>query len=172
MTNDLKIVNCSLKHYALLADLGATTFYEAYKTLHKAEDIKAYNANAYSFEVIKQNLKKPDVLYFVAYTMFKEVGYIKLIKNASAPGVNEAVMELEKIYVLPEFWGSGAGDALMNKAIDVTRQSGFNHLYLGVWQKNERAIAFYKKFGFEVCGTRTFQLGKTLCDDFLMIKAV
>lgn len=170
--NDLRIVNCSLKHYALLADLGATTFYEAYKTLHKPEDISAYNANAYNFEVIKQNLKKPDVLYFVAYNMYKEVGYIKLIKNAKAPNVAQGVMELEKIYVLPEFWGTGAGDALMNKAIDVTRECGFNKLYLGVWQKNERAIAFYKKFGFEVCGTRTFQLGKTLCDDFLMIKAV
>jgi hypothetical protein len=39
---------------------------------------------------------------------------------------------------------------------------------LGVWQENERALAFYKKFGFEIFTTRTFMLGKRQCDDFLL----
>jgi len=170
--SNLNIINCSTKHYALLADLGASTFFEAYKNLHKEEDIKAYNAKAYNFDIIKQHLKNPGILYFVAYNQNKEVGYIKLIKNVVANNITQPVMELEKIYVLPDFYGTGAGDELMNKAIEQTQMHGFNKLFLGVWQKNLRAIAFYRKHGFIEIGTRTFQLGSTLCDDFLMIKDV
>ncbi|MFN4083343.1 MAG: GNAT family N-acetyltransferase [Bacteroidia bacterium] len=168
----LNIITCSHKHYALLADLGSTTFFEAYKNLHKHEDIKQYNDNNYNFDVIKQNLKNSNILYFVAYNNFKEVGYIKLIKNVKVEGIDDVVMELEKIYVLPEFYGTGAGDALMQKAIETTKQNGYDKLYLGVWQENKRAIKFYQKHQFEIFGTRTFQLGSTTCNDFLMVKHV
>lgn len=167
---DVKIIHCGQKHYALLADLCAVTFREAYKDLHKKNDIDAYIKNNYTFEAIKNNLKNPDVIYFVVYGQFYEAGYMKLIKNVKTNLYNEPVLEIEKIYVLPQFYGKGFGQALMDKAIETAEELGYNKLHLGVWQENKRAIRFYEKNGFVVSGTRTFQLGSTLCNDYLMTK--
>ena len=75
---------------------------------------------------------------------------------------------MEKIYVLGSYFGSGAGKVLMQQAIAHSQENGFDTLFLGVWQENERAVSFYKKVGFEVFETRQFQLGERLCDDYMM----
>ena len=56
----------------------------------------------------------------------------------------------------------------MQQAIAHSQENGFDTLFLGVWQENERAVSFYKKVGFEVFETRQFQLGERLCDDYMM----
>jgi diamine N-acetyltransferase len=71
-------------------------------------------------------------------------------------GLDAVAMELEKIYVLPQYWDKKAGAELMKKAIEVTKLNGFKYLYLGVWQENKRALTFYNKFGFVSFNTRTF----------------
>jgi ribosomal protein S18 acetylase RimI-like enzyme len=70
--------------------------------------------------------------------------------------------------VLKDQWGSGAGKMLMDHAIRFAREQGFTCMFLGVWQENKRALRFYEKAGFEIFSTRSFKLGSTLCDDFLL----
>ena len=56
----------------------------------------------------------------------------------------------------------------MNACIEQARAWHADELWLGVWEKNPRAIAFYQKTGLRVVGRQTFQLGRDLQHDFVM----
>ena len=91
------------------------------------------------------------------------------------PDVQRAVhvrpaVELSKMYVLPDNHGSGVSTALMDAALAAAAEWGAGCVWLGVNQKNERAQQFYKKCGFTVNGTRTFQLGAHTESDYVMVR--
>lgn len=163
-----KIVSCHTKHYAALADIGGVTFYDTFRPYHDEANMQAYISKTYSLEKVKENLQLPQIHYYLAYHLGWDQGYIKLIENPQGIDLEGSIMELEKIYLRKEAWGSGLAKQLLDVAIHKAKELGYQWLYLGVWQENERAISFYRKCGFEVFGTRQFQLGSKLCDDYLM----
>ena len=153
----------------ILAQLGAKTFYETFREFHTEEDMQQYIKKAYSVDLMTENLSKENIQYFIAYDEEKSIGYLKLIKNVTHEKLlSKNNIELEKIYVLKEYLDKKFGKELMLQAISFSKQNNFETLFLGVWQENHRAVNFYKKFGFETFTIRTFQLGETLCDDYLM----
>ena len=169
-TQHVKLVPCAEKHVALLAELGATTFEEAFSATHPAKDLQQYIEETYKLEAIKGNLKKNNVQYAVAYFDFQDAGYVKLIKDSSIDGLIGKALELEKIYVRSQFKGKKVGAALMQYVINEAVKQGYSWLSLGVWQENKTAIQFYEKFGFKTISTRKFKLGDMECDDFIMVK--
>ena len=104
------------------------------------------------------------------------VGYAMLIRGiGDDPQVQRAVhvrpaVELSKMYVLPDNHGSGVSTALMDAALAAAAEWGAGCVWLGVNQKNQRAQQFYKKCGFTVNGTRTFQLGGSFEHDYVMVR--
>jgi len=153
----------------ILAELGAKTFYDTFRPFHSEEDMQQYIKKSYSVELISENLLKSSIQYFIAFDEEKPIGYLKLIKDVSHEKLpTQKNIELEKIYVLKEYLDKKVGKKLILKAINYSKQNNFETLFLGVWQENHRAVNFYKKFGFETFTIRTFQLGSTICDDFLM----
>lgn len=153
---------------ALLAKLGSETFYETFRPYNTEQDMQLYIKKAYTEEQIASNLMNPAVHYAILMADDVAIGYVKLLLDANNPKLEGKQIELEKIYVLKDKIGSGAGKQLMDYAINYSIEHGFNVLFLGVWEENKRAVNFYKTAGFEVFDTRTFQLGETICDDFLM----
>lgn len=113
-----------------------------------------------------------------AYTVLKAtegaaiVGYAVLVANdPTNPEVARAVtalptLEVNKLYVRPEH--HGAASALLTAALAHARDRGRAGAWLGVSRRNERAQRFYRKHGFDVVGTRTFQVGTRICDDYVM----
>jgi ribosomal protein S18 acetylase RimI-like enzyme len=79
-------------------------------------------------------------------------------------------MEIVRLYVLPESIGHGIGARLMQECIDTATSRGFETLWLGVWERNGRAIQFYQKWGFEEVGSHIFQLGSDAQTDLIMQK--
>ena len=79
-------------------------------------------------------------------------------------------MELERIYVLRNFWKHKIGAALMMETIQLSKNKNknFDYVWLGVWQQNNRAIDFYLKMGFEIFGTKKFYVGEEENDDYVM----
>jgi ribosomal protein S18 acetylase RimI-like enzyme len=77
-------------------------------------------------------------------------------------------MELERIYSVKEQIGKGVGAELIKASIKEARDKGFDCLWLGVWDKNERAIKFYEKWGFKKVGSHVFMLGKDVQNDLIM----
>jgi ribosomal protein S18 acetylase RimI-like enzyme len=164
-----EIKQANVNDVAALCQLAADTFYETFRPYNTEEDIQAYIKKAYDLQVISKQLANTQQYYFaIAYVNEKPAGYIKLIFNQAHPKLSGKVAELEKIYVLKSNWDTKNGAALMQHAIENCKQQGFEKLFLGVWEENERAVNFYRKFGFEVFDTRQFQLGNRLCEDYMM----
>jgi diamine N-acetyltransferase len=164
-----EIKQANVNNAAALSQLAAETFYETFRPFNTEEDIQAYIKKAYDIQVVSQQLANTHQYYFaIAYVNEKAVGYIKLILNQSHPKLVGKIIELEKIYVLKTYLDTKTGAALMQHAIEICKEQGFEKLFLGVWQENERAVNFYKKFGFEIFDNRQFQLGERWCEDYLM----
>jgi ribosomal protein S18 acetylase RimI-like enzyme len=79
-------------------------------------------------------------------------------------------MELKRLYVIRSWHGKGVAQALMHAAFDVARARGAKTLWLGVWERNERAVAFYGKHGFTRVGEHTFVLGSDPQTDWLLAR--
>lgn len=152
----------------VLADIGAATFYHTFRPYNTEEDMQLYINNTYLPAKIAQHLTNPDIHYYLCLKNEQAVGYIKLIHHNSFEGLDGRTIELEKIYVLQQYFGTHAGKLLMEQAITHSKQQGFNILFLGVWKENERAVNFYKKNNFRVFAHRNFQLGQRLCEDYMM----
>lgn len=164
----IKIRKAVPEDAALLAELGATTFYDTFSAFHSDEDMQLYLKKAYAQKDIAANLTNPEIAYFIAFDGDMAAGYTKLLRHATHPLLQGPCIELEKIYVRKSYLGKKVGKELMVHALNYSRTENFTTLFLGVWQENHRAVNFYKKTGLEVFTTRTFQLGQTLCDDYLL----
>ena len=81
-------------------------------------------------------------------------------------------IELKRIYLLPPAWGTGLAGRLVELACDDARALGHDRILLGVYGKNFRAHRFYEKQGFALAGTRQFQVGATLHDDFIYARSL
>ena len=96
------------------------------------------------------------------------IGYALLIPNPELDVATSGDVELKKIYVLSRFQGTGTAQRLFAEVLSAAK--GSNRLLLGVKDDNHRAIAFYKRQGFEVIGTRQFDVGGQLYDDFVFAR--
>lgn len=152
----------------VLAEIGASTFYETFRPFNTEEDMQAYIKKAYNVPLIQQNLQNNSIHYAIAVEGETVIGYIKLLLHAQHPKLAGNSIELEKIYVQQAYHGTGAGHKLMHYTIEFSRQHEYTTLFLGVWKENERAVAFYRKTGFEVFDTRMFPLGSRMCEDYIM----
>jgi ribosomal protein S18 acetylase RimI-like enzyme len=153
----------------MLAVLGRRAFYEAFGAHNDPEDMQAYLDLAFHPDQISKQLSDPEVIYMVAYYHDEPVGYAKLKRHSSPPELSgESCMQLERIYALQAFIGKKIGKALMEECVRKSRDEGCRYLWLGVWQQNQRAIAFYRKWNFKVIGYKKFIIGKEVNDDFIM----
>lgn len=109
--------------------------------------------------------------FFFLYVDDKLAGYLKLNEAPSQTDINDAEsLEIERIYVLSCFQGAGLGRYLMEQAIRIAAEREKKYVWLGVWEKNEKAIRFYKKNGFYEIGTHSFVMGEDVQTDYIMKK--
>lgn len=159
---------------ALLAELGARTFTETFAAVNKPEDMTAYLASAFTRERQAEELADPLATFLIAEIDGVAVGYAKLRPGAEADGriSGERPIELVRLYVSQAWLGRGVGEALMRACIDAARRGDYQTLWLGVWEHNARARAFYRKWNFRDVGHHIFQLGADAQTDVLMQRPV
>ena len=113
----------------------------------------------------------PENSFLLAYFDDKVAGYIKLREGKQPIElIGTASLELARLYVVKDFIGKHIGAALMQKAIAVAKEKSKHIIWLGVWEKNQRAIDFYHRFGFTKFGECDFLLGNDVQRDWLMKK--
>jgi ribosomal protein S18 acetylase RimI-like enzyme len=149
---------------AVLSTLAARTFTETFRGHHSPEDLAAFVEGAYNLPKIQAELADPDRDWFIAESAGEAVGYALQRWGHREPCVTgpDPVVEVERIYALAGFQGRGLGPALMQACVDLARMKGGRTMWLGVWERNPRAIAFYLKWGFREVGDHRFLVG---CDD-------
>lgn len=165
------IERASVTDAAQLARIGAALFEDAFGDANTPEDMAAYLAGAFSEAQQRRELEDEDSRIWLARgedgTL---VGYAH-VRLASRPSVavpHTRAAEIARLYADRRWHGRGLGALLMGACIDTARADGSDLLWLGVWERNVRAIAFYRKHGFQVIGEQLFMLGDDRQRDLVM----
>ena len=157
----------------LLAELGARTFLETFAADNTVEDMDAYIASNFNVAQQAAELAQPASTFLIAEVSGVGAGYAKLNKGRPAEGiVGTNPIELVRLYVDRKWFGRGVGEALMRRCLEEAGRAGFKTIWLGVWEQNLRAQAFYRKWDFRAVGKHVFQLGEDAQTDILMEREI
>ena len=165
----LTIRRGAVEDAVLLSELGARTFSETFAADNTPADLAAYLATNFNVEQQTAELEDPASTFLIAEVDGRAAGYAKLHDGKPekcVEGTNP--IELVRLYVLREWLGRGIGEQLMRACLDEARRAGHETIWLGVWERNGRAHAFYRKWNFRPVGEHVFQLGSDLQRDILM----
>lgn len=151
-----------------LAAVAASTFPLACPPSMAPENIASFIETHLSADRFADYLADPQYAVLIATKNRRIIGYAMLVRGLD----DTSSAELSKIYVLPELHGTGVSTVLMERSLALAADWSVRRVWLGVNQKNQRAQRFYVRSGFEVSGTRTFQVGDATEDDFVMTREV
>ena len=152
-----------------LLEIGSSTFTDSFGALNNKEDFDQYMTKNFNLEKISEEYNNPESHFYFACQGDDTVGYLKLNQGkAQTENALQNALEIERIYVRPGLQGSGIGQLLFDKGLEVARKNTFDWVWLGVWDKNTAAIRFYERNGFEKFATHPFKLGSDDQTDILM----
>ena len=153
----------------MLAVFGAKAFSDSFGEDNTEENLHLYLKRTYSPESQLKELTNPVIVFLIAEIEGHAVGYVKINLNSRDTSIKGLkTIEIERIYAAKEHIGKGVGKSLMEASIEEAKRRDCDSLWLGVWEKNRRAIEFYKKWGFKEVGTHMFMLGNDPQKDFVM----
>jgi ribosomal protein S18 acetylase RimI-like enzyme len=175
-------VNCSMSLFiryatkddaALIANISRQTFHETFASQNTKEDMEKFMDEQFTKELLMKEVGAKDNIFILAFEDEEVAGYVRLRENNIPPGLGTTnAIEIARIYAATSQIGKGVGKALMQKCIDIATEKGKEAIWLGVWEKNERAIQFYQKWGFEKFAQHNFILGNDVQQDWLMVKTL
>lgn len=152
-----------------LQQIGRQTFHETFAEDNTTENMKYYLETAFAHEQLLKEINDPDSAFFIARVKGRAIGYLKINSEAAQnEPQSKRSLEIERIYVLQEFQGKKVGQLLFQKALEIAYEHQVEYLWLGVWEKNQKAIRFYEKNGFIPFDTHLFILGDDEQTDILM----
>lgn len=171
MTVTLK--KCGIEDLAALQAIGIETFTDTFAAHNTLEDMKDYLDKAYNPEKLKQELSTEGSTFCLLYCKDEPAGYLKVnIDDALTEEMGADSLEVERIYIRPDFKRKGLGKYLIDKAIEIARVQGKGLIWLGVWEHNVNAIAFYEKMDFTRTGSHSFFMGDDEQTDYIMTKTL
>ncbi|MBL5795531.1 GNAT family N-acetyltransferase [Bacillus sporothermodurans] len=145
----INIKKCSLEDSRKLQEISYETFDDTFKHQNTPENMKAYLEKAFNLTQLEKELANISSQFFFVYFNDELAGYLKVNTNdAQSEEMGEDSLEIERIYIKKSFQKHGLGKVLLNKALEIALEGNKKKVWLGVWEKNENAIAFYKKMGF------------------------
>lgn len=165
----LLLQKCSQHHLDELVELSRKTFRDAFETDNDPKDFEDYLHTAFHRDTLAAQLRDEDVSFYFVRVDAKTAGYFKLNENFAQTDVKLSnSIELERIYVLEAFQGQGIGEWMLAEIKQIALKKGKQFLWLGVWEKNRKAIRFYQRLGFTKFGTHPYFIGKDKQTDWLM----
>lgn len=168
---ELTIRLATKKDAALIADLSRQTFYETFAATNTPQDMQKFLNLQFTKGRLMLEVGVPENIFLLAYHQNKVAGYVKL-RDGRTPKQLQHIpaLEIARLYAVTDMIGKGVGKLLMQTSIDIANEKGKQVVWLGVWEKNQRAIDFYYKWGFEKFGEQDFWLGDDLQRDWIMKK--
>ena len=153
-----------------LAEFGARTFYETFAAENSAEDMRAHLASAFSPQLQLREIEDPHLDTLILADGDQWMGFAQLRAGHVSDGVpRDGSIELWRFYIDQRWHGQGFAALLMDGAKQRALRRGASSLWLGVWERNARAQAFYRKHGFSRVGRQTFVVGSDPQTDDLML---
>ena len=158
-----------------LHEIAESTFRETFGPSNSAENMDLHCSRAFTREAQAQELDDPAMETLVIDHPGRDrfAAYAQIRSGTPPPSVRSgSPIELQRFYVRSEFHGAGLAKILMEAVLSRAREKRADTLWLGVWEKNPRAIRFYEKCGFRQVGDHTFLLGTDPQRDLVLVRTV
>lgn len=169
----IQIKACTLSDLDTLHDLSIETYRDTFDPYNSEENMVAYLHDAYNKPKLTRELNDPHATFYFAYSDGALAGYLKVnTEDAQSEEMGPDSFEVERIYVRPSFKRHGIGLALINHAFDLAKKAQKKTIWLGVWEHNYPAQAFYKKLGFTQFSSHLFVMGDDPQTDLLMKRPI
>ncbi|MES2113056.1 MAG: GNAT family N-acetyltransferase [Bacteroidota bacterium] len=167
-----QIVPVQISDADALLELSLSTFLDFFgPPVNEQKNIDAYTSVAFIPQKVLSELNNPDSQFYFAKDGGEIAGYIKLNFNTAQNEFKDPqAVEVERIYVARAHHKKQIGSQLLNFAIDIALNKNLDYIWLGVWDHNHRAIAFYERNGFQIFSSHDFVLGDDVQTDLLMKK--
>jgi ribosomal protein S18 acetylase RimI-like enzyme len=156
----------------LIADLSRRTFIDTFGPHNSRENMDQFLRLQFSREKLIDQVGALRNTFLLAWMDDKVSGYARLYESTDLPPAlaGTKAMEISRLYTEKDVIGKGVGRALMDACCHFARENGKEWIWLGVWEHNRRAIAFYEKMGFTIFDRHIFLLGQDLQYDWSMKK--
>lgn len=167
--NEINIRKAMHDDLACLIELSKTTFVDTYADGNSPENLNAHLNKAFTEKQLKLELANNNSIFYLATKGKTLLGYLKLNFGVAQTALqDERALEIERIYVLKKHQGQRIGTRFCDMALTIAKMKKLNYIWLGVWEKNPRAIQFYKKNGFSIFDKHIFVVGKEAQTDWMM----
>ncbi|MGX7197443.1 GNAT family N-acetyltransferase [Enterococcus olivae] len=169
----IQLKKCTLKDLHILKELSLITYTDTFGPYNPPEIMKAYLDEAYADEKLADELNDPLSEFYFLYEEEALAGYLKINSGeAQTEEIAENALEIERLYVHPVHKRKGFGRYLITQAIQFAVEKQNTSVWLGVWEHNEPAKAFYQAMGFQRQGEHSFFMGDDEQTDFIMVKTL
>ena len=169
MAVSVEIRRCTLDDLDQLASIALKTFNDTFAHLNDPQHFLPYLKKAFSPKKISSELTNSASEFYFLFSDDRLAGYLKVNFAQAQSDIRDIQsLEIERIYVLQQFHGSGLGQALFQFSLNIAKTRNLQYIWLGVWEKNTNAIEFYQSRGFYKFAAHPFKLGDDLQTDYLM----
>ncbi|MBB3112744.1 ribosomal protein S18 acetylase RimI-like enzyme [Paenibacillus phyllosphaerae] len=166
---NITIERCTADDLERLQQLSRETFDETFRDQNDPHAIDAYMDRAFATSKLAAELENRDSAFYFLHVNGELAGYLKVNRGeAQSDRIADNALEIERIYIRSRYQGQGLGQYLIDKGIEIARAQQKTSVWLGVWEKNERAIRFYRRMGFVQVGTHCFTMGEEKQTDYVM----
>ncbi len=133
--------------------------------------MQLFLAEQFTQTMLEEEVRSQEHQFYLAKVAHEWAGYCKLSRrqHPQLPSTLPA-MEIARFYAMPPFVGKGVGKRMMEFVLSEAMGMGMQQVWLGVWERNHRAIQFYESFGFSIFSQQSFLLGQDLQNDWLMYR--
>lgn len=171
--NGIEIRKVGLSDLHQLQAISRSTFVETFAAENSPKNMAKYLQEGFSKDRLIKELNDEGSQFHFAEIDGRVVGYLTVNTGGSqTEGWDAHALEIERIYVVQEFHGRKVGQVLYDKAIAIAMELNADTVWLGVWEKNPRAISFYKKNGFVEFDKHIFKLGDDEQTDIMMKRSL
>lgn len=169
----IKIRKTGLSDLDLLVQISRQTFLETFADSNTQDNMDRYLRENLTREKLASEITNPDSSFYFAELDANVLGYLKINSgNAQSEKISDRSVEIERIYVCGAYHGKGVGKMLLDYAMTIALEKNADQVWLGVWENNLRAIAFYRKNGFEAFDQHVFMLGDDKQTDILLRRSM
>jgi len=163
----------TLADVPLLCRLGAATFRQTYTPISVPREVDEYAETNFTADKVEGWFRKPCARTLIASLGDVPVGYAH-VRSAKVPAcvADRKAVELSRLYLLASAQGAGLGGALIAAAIAEAAALGGRTVWLGAYDRNVKALAFYARRGFVRVGTHDFEFAGQIYADPVFTRRV
>lgn len=156
-----------------LCELAESTFRDTFGAANTDADMNSHCRSSYGQAIQTHEISRRDMVTLLSEDDGRLIGFAQLRWHGAPACVpSEAPGEIQRLYLASAWHGKGVAQELMDACIEQMRARGSDVVWLGVWERNPRAISFYRKFGFVEVGDHVFALGNDPQRDIVMARPV